>query len=178
MVSLTSWLDPLLGYFAREAGLPVEDYVSQTGGEGIATSIETVTDFFLKGIANKAAQALTGLIVGSYAIWGKPSDRLKKELIAIANHLIMRIIDPSPQQIIEIRKSIDEIIDAIKARDLGRLAEATLRAPTELKDALSALGIDVSAASLTLPKFPQISEIPEAAKKLVEEVKAPKRKLL
>ena len=38
--SLTSWLDPVLGWFADQGGLNKDTYVAQTGGEGIAVGIE------------------------------------------------------------------------------------------------------------------------------------------
>lgn len=177
MNSLTSWLDGFLGYFAREAGLPTEDYTSMTAGEGIATGIETVTDFFLKGIVNKLIQGLSGIALGTYAIWGNASPRLKKELIAIGNHLMFRLLDPSPQDIIELRESLEKVIDAIQQGNLSKLADAVLRTPDELKMALNALGVQPSSLSLpkielpSLAQMPKLEAVTEAVKQIAKRTK-------
>ena len=107
-LSLTWWLDPVLGFFAEQAGLDTEDYVSQTGGEGLAVAIEFIADLFLQTLPSKLVQAGVGAAIGSYAIWGPGvNTRLKKELIAIANHMEFRLLDPKPSDMVEIRKNID-----------------------------------------------------------------------
>jgi len=172
MASLTSWLDGFLGYFANQAGLPVDEYTSMTAGEGIATGIETVTDFFLKGIINKLVQGIAGIALGSYGIWGNGSKRLKRELIAIGNHLMFRLLDPSPQEIVELRESLEKIIDAIQKGDLAKLADATLRTPDELKMALGALGVQPSTFEIPKLEIPKIPELPklEAVEEVVKKV--------
>jgi len=94
-LSLTSWLDAILGFFADQAKISKEDYVSQTGGEWLASGVEFVCDMFTKGILNKAIHTILGGAAGTYAIWGSPPNkRLQKELIAMSNHALTRILDP------------------------------------------------------------------------------------
>ena len=150
-ISLTSWLDTVLGFFADQAGVSREDYVAQTGGEWIASGIEFTADMFTKGIMNKLIQGLIGAILGSYAIWGKPNPRLRKELIAMANHELTRILDPKPSDLIELRESIDKLVSAIQAKDLKLAMDALFRSPEELKNMLSALGIPVGELRIEVP---------------------------
>ena len=153
-ISLTSWLDTVLGYFADQAGISREDYVAQTGGEWIASGIEFATDMFTKGIMNKLIQGILGAVLGSYAIWGKPNPRLRKELIAMANHELTRILDPKPSDLIELRESIDKLVSAIQAKDLKLALDALFRSPEELKNMLSALGIPVGELRVEAPTAP------------------------
>ena len=139
--SLTSWLDPVLGWFADQAGLDKSDYVSQTGGEGIAVAVEFFSDLFLKSFASKLVQAGIGAAIGSYAIWGEQNPRLKKELIALANHMEFRLLDPNPSDMIEIRATIDELVGAAKLNDPGMIGNALLRSMDEITSGFEALGI-------------------------------------
>ncbi|RLG82546.1 MAG: hypothetical protein DRO09_00180 [Thermoprotei archaeon] len=142
-LSLTSWLDPILDYFARQAGIPTSDYSAQVGGEGIGVALEVVADLFTKGWLNKVVQFATGAIASGYAIWGGPgvSARLKKELLALGTHELLRFVDPKPSDIIETRKSIDDTVDAIKRGDWNAVLASILRTPSELQAMLSAMGI-------------------------------------
>jgi len=150
-LSLTSWLDAVLGFFADQAKISKEDYVSQTGGEWLASGVEFVCDMFTKGILNKAIHAVLGGVAGTYAIWGSPPNkRLQKELISMSNHALTRILDPKPSDIVELRKSIDDLVSALQRGDMKGVADALLRSPDELKGVLSALGMP-SVAQLGAP---------------------------
>ena len=141
-LSLTWWLDPVLGFFAEQAGLDTEDYVSQTGGEGLAVAIEFIADLFLQTLPSKLVQAGVGAAIGSYAIWGPGvNTRLKKELIAIANHMEFRLLDPKPSDMVEIRKNIDDLFNASKLGDPGLIGNALLRSVDEITKGFEALGI-------------------------------------
>ena len=79
-LSLTAWLDPAMKYFAEQAKIPVDQYSSQVGGEGIGVTMEVIADFFTKGWLNKEIQTGAGLLASGYAIWGKDvPPRLRRE---------------------------------------------------------------------------------------------------
>jgi len=142
--SLTGWLDPVLEYFAREAGIPVGDYSAQVGGEGIGVTLEFIADLFSKGWLNKLIQVVTGGIATGYAIWGKDVPvRLRKELLALGTHELLRFIDPKPSDIIELRKSIDEFTKAVQRGDWDAALAAVLRSPEEMKAMFAAMGVPV-----------------------------------
>jgi len=133
-ISLTKWLDPALDYFARESGIPVDQYAAQQGGEGIAVGLEVATDFFTKGWLNKAIQAVAGIVANSYAVWGKnvPA-RLRRELLALGTHEIFRIADPKPSDIIEVRRSLEDFLSAAQRGDWNAALASILRSPAEIQ---------------------------------------------
>jgi hypothetical protein len=133
-VSITSWLDPALKYFADQAGIPTEQYSSQVGGEGIGTALEMTADFFTKGWLNKGVQFLAGLIADSYAIWGKDvPTRLRRELLALGTHELLRIVNPKPSDIIEFRQSLESFITAVQRGDWNAALASVLRTPSEIQ---------------------------------------------
>jgi len=135
--SITGWLDPALKYFAEQAGIPVDQYSAQVGGEGIGVGLEAVADFFTKGWLNKAIQAAAGLIGSSYAVWGRDvPTRLRRELLAVGTHELLRIADPKPQDIVEVRRSVTEFVDAIMRGDWNAALASVLRTPGEIQAAL------------------------------------------
>lgn len=146
-VSITSWLDPILKYFAEQAGIPVDQYASQVGGEGIGTAMEMVADFFTKGWLNKGIQFVTGLIANCYAIFGKDVPiRLRRELLALGTHELLRIVNPRPSEVIEVRESLDSFIRALQRGDSIAALSSILRTPSELRNML---GIPESAPAPT-----------------------------
>lgn len=133
-LSLTRWVEPALEYFARESGIPVDDLAATQGGETIGTGLEVACDFFTKGWFNKAVQGLTGIIANSYAVWGKGvSSRLRKELLALGTHELLRILDPAPSEIFTIRSSMDESVAAIQRGDITGFLNSILRSPFEMQ---------------------------------------------
>jgi len=135
--SITGWLDPAFKYFAEQAGIPVDQYSAQVGGEGIGVGLEAVADFFTKGWLNKAIQAAAGLIGSSYAVWGKDvPTRLRRELLAVGTHELLRIADPKPQDIVEVRRSVTEFVDAVMKGDWNSALASVLRTPGEIQAAL------------------------------------------
>jgi len=148
MVSLTSWLDPALKYFADQAGISTEEYVSTTGGEAIGVALENVAEFFTKGWLKIATQFATGLLAGSYAIWGKDVPRrLRLELIALANHELFRIAKLRPEDVVQTKLSLDELASAIKARDVRAAVMSGLRSPSELQAVAATLGLPTRPAA-------------------------------
>jgi hypothetical protein len=140
--SITAWLEPVLGWFADQGKLNKEDYVSQTGAEAFANGIEAFADMFLSALGSKVVQTLAGIATGCYAIWGPGvGTRLKKELITLANHMEMRLIDPTPSQLVDLRKDIDNLIGGAKLGEPNMLANAFLRSTDEITKGIEALGI-------------------------------------
>jgi hypothetical protein len=151
-LSLTSWLDPLFEYFARQAGIPTEELASHSGGEGIGNCLEAVADFFTKGWFNKLIQLAAGAIAAGYGTFGKDVPvRLRRELIQMGTHLLWRIIDPTPQEIIEARESLDQSIRALAKGDWNGFLASILRTPAELK---AMLGIRETVAPAQVPPPP------------------------
>jgi len=136
-VSITKWLDPAFEYFARESGIPIDQYSAQVGGEGIGTGLEVVADFFTKGWLNKGIQFLAGLIANGYAIWGKGvSTRLRRELLAVGTHELLRIVNPKPSEVIEVRRSLETFTRAAQRGDWNSALASVLRTPTEIQTML------------------------------------------
>lgn len=139
-LTLTSWLDPLFDYFAKESGIPVGEYTAVAGGEGIGTAEEAVLDLLGTGLLGKIIQFGTGLGCTLGAIFGKGlSPRLKRELITWGQHSLTRVIDPKPSDILELRMNIDKLVAGMKLGDAGRITDALLRSPEELKAMIAAL---------------------------------------
>jgi len=153
--TLTSWLDPVFDYFAKQADIPTADYTAVAGAEGIGASVEFITDLFTKGLLNKAINFLVGITSAGYGIWGKPTpQRLRRELITLGQHALTRVVDMKPSDALELRQSIDTLVEGLRLGDTGRVAEALLRSPEELRQMLAALGAPVSSTSLELPPTP------------------------
>jgi hypothetical protein len=139
-VSITGWLDPVFKYFADQSGIPLEQYSSQVGGEGIGTALEVVADFFTKGWLNKTIQVVAGLIADGYAIWGKDVPmRLRRELLALGTHELLRFVDPKPSDIIEFQRSLSVGIDAVKRGDWNTFLASILRTPSEIQAMVGAV---------------------------------------
>jgi len=152
-ISLTKWLDPALEYFAKQAGIPVDQYSAQVGGEGIGAGLEVVADFFTKGWLNKAIQGVSGLVATSYAVFGKDVPvRLRRELLAVGMHELLRIVDPKPSDVIEVTQSIHAFADAIKRGDVPAALESIFRTPAELEKMLKAVGIPAGGTQPTKEK--------------------------
>jgi hypothetical protein len=153
--TLTSWLDPVFDYFAKQADIPTADYTAVAGAQGIGASIEIITDLFTTGLLNKAINFLVGLASAGYGIWGKPTPtRLRRELITLGQHALTRVVDMKPSDALELRQSIDKLVEGLRLGDTGRVAEALLRSPEELRQMLAALGAPMPSTSLELPPTP------------------------
>jgi hypothetical protein len=150
--NITGWLDPALKYFADQAGIPVSDYSAQVGGEGIGVTLEAVADLFTKGWFNKAVQFVTGLIADGYAIWGKDVNiRLRRELLAMGTHELLRIVNPKPSEIIEARESLSSFINAVSRGDWNGALSTMLRTPDELGAMLGVAGVPMPPVAVPIP---------------------------
>jgi len=163
-ISLTSWLDPALEYFAKQAGIPVDQYSAQVGGEGIGTAFEVLADLFTKGWLNKGLQAATGILADLYAIFGTDVPvRLRRELLAIGTHELLRVVDMKPSDAIELADSIREAVEAIRRGDFAGFIASGLRRPAEVQTLITALtGIGAPARSLGRPSTTPPSYTPPA----------------
>ena len=140
-VSLTKWLDPAFEYFARESGIPTDYLVAQQGGEGIGTALEIIADYFTKGWLNKGIQFAAGLIANSYAVWGKDvPDRLRRELLAMGTHELLRILTISPTEAADFQRSFAAFMSAVQRGDWNTAAATVLKTPTEVKAAFAGVG--------------------------------------
>lgn len=151
-LSLTKWLDPALDYFAKQSGIPIADYSAQVGGEGIGVAIEAIADIFTKGWMNLLVQGITGIASTGYAIWGKDvPTRLRKELLAMGMHSLLRVADV--QTLTEISSSAQAAVAAAQRGDLNGFLATAFRTPTELKAKLEAMGVPVpsQAPPVTVP---------------------------
>jgi hypothetical protein len=143
--NITGWLDPALKYFADQAGIPVSDYSAQVGGEGIGVALECIADLFTKGWFNKAIQFVTGLVATGYAVWGRDVNiRLRKELLALGTHELLRVVDPKPSEIIDVRESLSNFINAVSRGDWDGALATMLRTPSELQAMLGVMGAPVT----------------------------------
>jgi len=144
--SLTGFLDPILNYFARLAGLEgiqAETYKGMTGGEFVATVIEWINDMIFKGWLNKAVNAFIALVTGIITFKLPLNPRLKSELLALGNHLLSRIVDAKPSDYEELASSIRTLIDAIKLGDYKLALRSGLRSIEEHMRMLRSLGLSV-----------------------------------
>jgi len=172
-VSITSWLDPVFKYFAEQSGIPLDQYSSQVGGEGIGTALEIVADFFTKGWLNKTVQVVAGLIADGYAIWGKDvPTRLRRELLALGTHELLRFVDPKPSDVIEFQRSLSVSIDAAKRGDWNAFLASVLRTPPEIQSMLGVVAPLPPAPSPLPPPAPS----GEGRYEVKSEAPTPKRK--
>jgi hypothetical protein len=139
--SLTSLLDPVFEYFARESGLSTADLSSKWGAETLGVTIEGVSNMLLTPLTTKIVGLAVGFPAWITAIYGKnvASARLRDELYVLGNHMISRLIDPKPSDIVELRMDIDKLVAGLKLGDAGRVTDALLRSPEELKAMIAAL---------------------------------------
>ena len=152
-ISLTAWLDPILDYFARTAGIPTADYSAQVGGEGLGVGFEILAETFAKGWMAKAIEALTGAIASGYAVFGKDVPiRLRRELLALGTHMLLRLARLTPQDIEEIKRSLADAIMALERGDVEAFLRASFRTPEELKAIAESLGlVSASSTPVTMP---------------------------
>jgi hypothetical protein len=159
-LSITAWLDPVLEYFARTAGIPTEQYVAQVGGEGIGFGLEMLADTFTKGWFNKVVQGLAGLIATSYAVFGRDVPvRLRRELLALGTHELLRVVKMSPAEVEEFRRSLVATVNALKRGDADALLASILKTPSEIA---AALGIPMPAPTPRPAPAPAPAPVPKA----------------
>ena len=136
-VSISRPFDDFFAGIAEATGVPAEEYSTRVVPEWIAALLELTTDIFTKGWLNKLINVLAGIIANGYAILGKGVDRrLRMELVTLGNHELTRVLDPKPQDIVELRESIEKLVEAIRKGDLLEALKSGIRSPAELQAAL------------------------------------------
>lgn len=149
-------MDGAFEYFARESGIPASELSTKWGAETFGVAIEGVSDLLITPLGTKILSTAIGVPAWLIAIWGKnvvASKRTRDELFVLGNHLISRIIDPKPSDILELRANIDKLVAGMKLGDVSRVTDAFLRSPEELKRMLGALQVPTAmpAAAPTPP---------------------------
>lgn len=143
--TLTSWLDPALEYFAKQAEISTADYAAMAGGLGIGAGTSLLLDLFTKGLLNKGLNFAIGATATGLGIWGKLTPtRLRKELIPWGLFNLLMVLDMKPSDALELRESVDTLVEGLKLGDTGRVTEALLRTPEELRQMLGSLGVPVA----------------------------------
>lgn len=149
--TLTGWLDPIFSPLARRAGIPVAEYSAQVGGEGIGVALEVLSDMFTKGWFNKFIQVGAGLLATGYAVLGRgvPA-RLRRELLAIGTHEILRIADID-QNYSEIESSFNQTAQAIKNGDWNGALASMIKSPAEVQSKIARI-TSISAQPRAVPR--------------------------
>jgi len=138
-ISLTSWLDPINKYFADKAGIPVAEYSAYTGGELIGNILEVITDFFAKPWTSRVVQGIAGLIAVLYGVFGADvPTRLRRELISLGEHELLRLIHMTPDELREAQEQISRFARSLQVGDVEGALSAAFRTPTEIVSAFTA----------------------------------------
>jgi hypothetical protein len=150
-LSLTQWLDPVFDYFARQSGIPVDQYSAVAGGQGIGTTEEVIVDLFFTGLTGKIIQFATGLVTTLGGIFGGGiPTRLRRELITWGQHSLTRVIDPKPSDYVEVRNNINSLVSGLQLGNAGSITSAFIRSPAELQAMLAAF----TPGPLAIPSAP------------------------
>lgn len=154
--SITSWLDPILGFFADlggYSGVEKEIYKAEAGAEWLATLMEMGIDWISEGLVNRGLKALGAVATGLAGLLNKDlHPRLRKELTTIANHLTTRAVIISPR--IKLASDRDrQLINALAKGDFQSAMKYAFRSPQEIQDFLKSI-----APQLSLKKKPTLVE--------------------
>jgi hypothetical protein len=156
MVSLTSWLDPILSYFADKARLPRDEHNAYIGGEIVANLADIPTDLLSKGWLNKVIHFAAGLIAALYGVFGVDvPTRLRRELISFGEHELLHLLHVKPEEIGEVKLSVDKFLTAVARGDWDTALSAILSTPEEVALALG-LGTPSPAPAVTAETVPVV----------------------
>jgi hypothetical protein len=125
--------------------------------------MEVVSNIFTKGFLNKGIQFLAGLIADGYAIFGKDvSPRLRKELLAMGTHELLRIVTMTPDEVKEFQESLKMFMEAVQKGDWNSALASVLRTPSEVR-AMLGMGsqVETMPSPLATPP-PAPAEFPPA----------------
>jgi hypothetical protein len=163
-LSLTQWLDPVFEYFARQSGIPVDQYTAVAGGQGIGATEEVIVDLLFTGLAGKLIQFGTGLATTLGAIFAKDIPvRLRRELITWGQHSLTRIVDPKPSDYVELRQNIDTLVRGLSLGNAGNIMSAFFRSPDELRSLATAFSPTPLAVRPPPPAPPAVPTVPTIA---------------
>jgi hypothetical protein len=127
-------LDPYIGAWAAEAGLPADQLSSIFGGNILGGLIGMPFDLFLTQLGAKLAETFLGgigLLLGTYTFKGQ--GRLQVDTIQVGAKLFSMFLDPSPQQIAEIQKNIGSVVDGIVYGRWDKVLYGFVRNPREFQ---------------------------------------------
>jgi hypothetical protein len=125
-------LDPYVEGWAREAGMEPGTVSSIFGGNILGGLISLPLDMFLTTFGSKLAEAAlggVGLLLGTYSFKGQ--GRLQLDTMQVGSRLFSALLDPSPQQIAEIRRNIGDMVDGFVYGRWDKIAYAVFRNPRE-----------------------------------------------
>jgi hypothetical protein len=94
--------------------------------------------------------------------------RLRRELLALGTHELLRVVDPKPSDIIEVRDSLSKFISAVSRGDWNGALATMLRTPDELRNMFKMLGLAEEMAPVEV-----VTPIPTPAPAPEEELAAP-----
>ena len=153
-ISLSEWLDPVIREFSEKVGIPTEDASTRIVGEGIGSASEYVLDVFTRGWLNKLIQAVIGLVCTgvSFSPDVDISTRFRKELLTIGMHELLRVVDPKPSDIRELKASIEEFKSAVEKGDVVEAIMSGLRPMEEWEAVSRMVGISTTPPATPPPR--------------------------
>jgi hypothetical protein len=126
-------LDPLVESWALEAGMPREMLASMLGGNILGSAVKLPLDMFLTDLGSKAVSTLIGgigLLLGTYTFKG--SGRLQMDTMQFGSRMITELIDPSPDQMRSIQRSVGDFVDGWIHGRWDKMVYAFVRNPREI----------------------------------------------
>jgi len=153
-ISLSEWLDPVIREVSEKVGIPTEDASTRIVGEGIGSASEYVLDVFTRGWLNKLIQAVIGLVCTgvSFSPDVDISTRFRKELLTIGMHELLRVVDPKPSDIRELKASIEEFKSAVEKGDVVEAILSGVRPMEEWEAVSRMVGISTTPPATPPPR--------------------------
>lgn len=138
-MAITDIFKPFTEYFAAQTkgAIKNEEYASIVGGELIGALIEAGSDIVFTKFGSKAIQLLGGVALNALAVWGDLDPRTRKDLLEISSHMLFRVVDPTPQEVKELRRSFERFREGLESRNMEMIWEALFRNPAEWQEAIS-----------------------------------------
>jgi len=165
-ISLSEWLDPVIREVSEKVGIPTEDASTRIVGEGIGSASEYVLDVFTRGWLNKLIQCVIGLVCTgvSFSPDVDISTRFRKELLTIGMHELLRVVDPKPSDIRELKASIEEFKSAVEKGDIAEAILSGVRPMAEWESVSRMVGIPTTTPVPTpRPKTRTVVGVPTPA---------------
>jgi len=138
------------------------------GGEFFSRIIEAPIDVFTSALGGKLFKFVLGLATMFLANQrGGTMSRTGRELHEIASHMMLSILDPTPEQIVRLKEDIENIKRSIGLGNLDDVLRALFRDPDEVK--LAVLGRITPAPAVSKPATTAKPAPKRAAGLLLEE---------
>ena len=121
-MSMTSFMDGMFAGLEKDTGLKPSEWSTRFGPELLGAGVETAGDIFLTPLMTKILGLVLGLpSIGAAAFAPKDAinSRLRSELFTFGMHEVTRLLDPTPADVLAIRKNINDICVAITGKEYG-----------------------------------------------------------